>query len=159
MYTVSEHEYSTPSKDHYWNGGMCQKKKSANILTWTYIFKEFEIFPKRYCQSLYIKGLQDLKKFCRSAWVIPHTGGSGSIPEWWDHSQSLMDHNIAALWPTETDRTSLEDLIHIDKHAKAQGFWVLYFMTPQRYPFPLFLFTRGAIFIFGNCICQICNPF
>ena len=40
----------------------------------------------------------------------PIVGSSSSTPGYWDHSQNLMDHNFAALWPTETNSASLKYL-------------------------------------------------
>ena len=37
-----------------------------------------------------------------------HVSGPGLSLRRWNHSQSLMDCNFAALLPTETHRTSLE---------------------------------------------------
>ena len=48
------------------------------------------------------------KKICSSAGVELHAGGPGPTPGWWDHLQSLTDHNFAALWPTDTHSTSMD---------------------------------------------------
>ena len=60
------------------------------------------------CKHACRQNLRFEKKFCCLANSQDGAGDPDSSPRQWDDLQSLMDHNFAALKPTETHNNSME---------------------------------------------------
>ena len=52
--------------------------------------------------------LKSVEEFVSRFCFVQISSGPGSSPGQSDHLQSLTDHNFAALWPRETNITSIE---------------------------------------------------
>ena len=116
-YTVSEDEYQPISKKALCKRGHFERAKSifkTLPVSWTEIM--LAISPRFFRRdSVGLKGCKvtsceswSLKKILRSAGVEPNASSPESTSEWFDHLQSLIDYNFAALWPTKTYNTSME---------------------------------------------------
>ena len=157
--TVFDNRHHTPRKEHYVNGVSSKEQNQHLKCCKAYALQESQTFQKRYYMSPKLNGckvlsyqIQISEEIYCSAHHTQCRAGEGPILESQDYILSklyrlyfdLEKHTV----PLQKDIKLLKNIRLV--HETGSNFRILF--TISVIPFSQSLFTRRAIFIFGNCI-------